>query len=536
MATIGKLAVILSANSTALSSGLARAGKSLSSFAATAASVATGMVTADLVMGGARSFVNYASTVFSAADAAGDLADRLSVSVTALGQLQHAAEMTDVSQEALTTGLEKFVKSMANTGKSTDDLLGSFGELADQIKATDNIVDQSAILTAHGIKGLELLPLLRLGSEGLRKMGQEARELGVALNATDVAKIGEADTAIKRMHASMRGVATIVVGTVSPAITAVARLITNTFKALQPFFRAVQDMIAPIIDGLSSMVKDFSPDDVINALEPMAKAVAGFADVVVNVGKNILAEFIAPMLSSLATFAASIAPIFQAIGRGIMTQVIAPIKEAMKELGSFREMMMALGLIRETGQPGIPALTPAMPMADAMDHFRAGTLPTPLDGGGFSLPELPGIDLSGLEALGKVLRGLQGGESNLVGAVADFFNSVRNKVQGEITGPPDNPFKNVLDFNNFDAGISFGSFFDELRGAIPESLSNRDALPNALIAGSADLASKLNQRTFGENNPVVKGLNDLNKKQEQANKDLDEIATILNERLGGVLA
>lgn len=310
MATIiGKLAVVVSANTASAVSGLATAGKAVAAFSTAVATIGGAAVVGGLAAAGAG-ITAIATNAFNAVDAAGDLAEKLGVGVEALSALQHAATMTDVDVESLNSGLGLFIKTMGKAGKSTDDLLSSFADVADQVARTDGIVEQGKIAFDNfGKGGLSLLPLLRKGRSGIEELAKEAKELGVAFNAVDVAKIGEADNAIKRMKAAVKGVGVAFASAFAPIVEMAARFGTNLMKSIRPFIEAIADQLQPAIDRLTGSLKDFNATDLLNAITPAVLTIGTMIDGVISSIHKAVGDFIPPMLSGLGDMVDAIAAV-----------------------------------------------------------------------------------------------------------------------------------------------------------------------------------------------------------------------------------
>lgn len=140
-------------------------------------------------------------------------ADKLQLSAEALQELQFAAKETDVPLEALDQGLAKLNNSIgllqrglagkklaaafAQIGIDREDLAGITNAnellpiLADRLGQIEDVTAQIALAKRLGIE--DLLPLLRQGSDGLAKMRDRARELGLVVSNETVQALADAD-------------------------------------------------------------------------------------------------------------------------------------------------------------------------------------------------------------------------------------------------------------------------------------------------------------------------------------------------------
>jgi hypothetical protein len=196
----------------------AKALKSLTSFASDFKSQIVGLVSAGAL-------ISFAQQAFEAADAIGDAAARSGIAVEDLSRLKFAAEQNDVQFESLTRSIKDFQKNLSAAGSGTDSarekfaLLGleaeqlrglrideQLGTIADRFRTIVDPADQTRIaVELFGKAGAELIPLLNQGSEGIAELTAEADRLGITLNTTTAAGIGAADSALKKLSATVSG-------------------------------------------------------------------------------------------------------------------------------------------------------------------------------------------------------------------------------------------------------------------------------------------------------------------------------------------
>jgi hypothetical protein len=70
--------------------------------------------------------------------------------------------------------------------------------------------------------------LLKIGAGGINELEARAKELGLVLNGTDVAKVKTANDAIDELKASIVGVANIIAVQAAPYITHFAKQLTDS--------------------------------------------------------------------------------------------------------------------------------------------------------------------------------------------------------------------------------------------------------------------------------------------------------------------
>lgn len=136
------------------------------------------------------------------ADSLAKVAQRLRISNGELQELRLVSKGANVSQETLEKGLGALSARMGKIKGVTGGVVGAMEKVADRIAKTENPLRQAAIAQAYfGKVGLQLLPILRLGSEGIRRQREEWRKLGVILDDETIAAAERADDQLDRLKA-----------------------------------------------------------------------------------------------------------------------------------------------------------------------------------------------------------------------------------------------------------------------------------------------------------------------------------------------
>jgi lambda family phage tail tape measure protein len=155
------------------------------------------------------------------------LAQKTGVSFEALSALKYAAELSDVTTEGLTKGLKHLSTALFDTKVKGDEggaalkalgvaAMDSTGQirpteavlldLADKFAAMPDGAEKAALaVKLFGKEGLNMIPMLNQGREGLTGMMEEAKRLGLVMSE-DAAQASEAfNDNLKRLHAVSEG-------------------------------------------------------------------------------------------------------------------------------------------------------------------------------------------------------------------------------------------------------------------------------------------------------------------------------------------
>lgn len=157
-----------------------------------------------------------------------------------LQELEHAADMADVSAGTLHMGLMRLQRSMSaagegggelgkvfkdlgielkadGKGKDTVDLLS---EIADQVKKVEDPAKRTAIaMKIFGRGGAQLAPLLAQGSEGIERLREEVKELGGGYSEELLEQSEHVEDATKRLNFQMKSLrGSIVTGMIPAAL------------------------------------------------------------------------------------------------------------------------------------------------------------------------------------------------------------------------------------------------------------------------------------------------------------------------------
>lgn len=166
----------------------------------------------------------------------------------------YAAELVDVSLDTLTKSMAKNVKSMTNAQRGSAEYVKAYerlgvsvtdgnGKLLDSetvywkcIDALKNMTDEterdSVSMQIFGKSAQELNPLIAQGSEGIKKLSDEARKMGAVLDSDALSALGATDDSLQRLYQSVDIFKRKVGAEMAPSITKASDEITKTIAGL----------------------------------------------------------------------------------------------------------------------------------------------------------------------------------------------------------------------------------------------------------------------------------------------------------------
>lgn len=215
-------------------------------------------------------------------------------------KLAFAAKMSGVPVDSLATGLGKLSKAM-ETGSPVFDKLGvsardsdgklrSMGEvlpdLAEKFKTMPNGPEKTAeALQLFGRAGMDLMPFLNKGKEGIKQLSDTAEKMGLVLSQDNIGQIKAHIQSQRELGAAFDGIKTQIGLTMIPLLDG----FTNAFKGLPG---PIQDVVGPLtvfgggflvvagsigmlVGQLSNLAPAFAAVTAFAAANPLMAAVIG---------------------------------------------------------------------------------------------------------------------------------------------------------------------------------------------------------------------------------------------------------------------
>ena len=278
-----------------------------------------------------HAFRGVASTLGSLLGGMGDqfdkMAARTGVSVDALSEYAHAAEMcggsigdvegalrsTATQLVAAQNGSARARKSFEILGLNIDEIAGKSPEKQfDQIaRAISSIADPTeragAAMKIFGSAGASLLPLFSEGPDGLQKLREEARRLGVSIDA-ETAKIGaEFTDAATRLKSAFSGVGISLSKLLTPALIEASNSVARIVSAITGFVEnnpILTKSIGGVVAGIAGLT---------SAIFVGTKAFAGISTAAATLGRVLAglkaAILVNPWLALAGAIAGAVAAV-----------------------------------------------------------------------------------------------------------------------------------------------------------------------------------------------------------------------------------
>ena len=168
-----------------------------------------------------------ANSYMSFTDTLSKMSQRTGIAAESLGGLKFAAEQSGANFDILSQGLKTFQQQLANAqnGKNTlgidatTDTEEALMQFADRIKNMTSETQQvKAAMEAFGKAGYKLLPMLQEGREGIQKLKDEAKRLGLTLDEAAIQNGVKLTDATNRMRQSLASISNQIIANLAPSL------------------------------------------------------------------------------------------------------------------------------------------------------------------------------------------------------------------------------------------------------------------------------------------------------------------------------
>jgi hypothetical protein len=257
MAVIGSLAVNLVMRMNPFSKGVDDARRKLGGLRGDVAHIERtmrGFASAALGAVGVYGLGSMVSKTVTAIDELSELGSRLGIAVGALQGLQHAATLSGVSTEGLTTGLTRLNKQIGEAAAGSKPAIEAFtalglsaerlgsmpleralGAVADKLRAIPNVAERTRVaLDIFGRGGGQMLVMLKDGSAGLKQFHDDFAKLHGTLTDEQAQRVNDFADSMGRLKVAIGGLAQKFVIDIAPAATEAINWMANE---LMPFIK-----------------------------------------------------------------------------------------------------------------------------------------------------------------------------------------------------------------------------------------------------------------------------------------------------------
>lgn len=467
MASIGNLVVTIAANTKPLIVGVNAAIAAVTRFRALAtgvAAVATGAI------------VKSAITLGSELQ---DMSDRVGVSVEALGALKFAAEQTDASFEGLGNAFKfqaKFLFAAASGSKDATDTLARLGlsmrqlqsmnpedrfkAFADALSRIPDIGTRSAVaMKIFGRGAMELMPLINEGADGIAKLEQSARGLGLLTGeeASKLEQLGDAFAALWTMISTNGAKAVAMFA--QPMLDGISRMINGvqdmgvivgtTWSYMQTQSAAVwQDIGSVAVASLTYIWETAKTitQNVLIAFQNLGKMID---NALTPIFRSMTEKFI-----KMTGFMEGKTAQQQNIINGMVDRIIGD-KGGPQKLQPFKE----LPKFEMPGNiPGLSGLADALDDALAKDRasrVAIGNIPKPGEGPGF---DMEGASMAGAAgARNQQLGAVQAGSAEAYRLIGDILGAKKDPVADAVADADHNIVAAIGQLGGVMAGVGVGA-------------------------------------------------------------------------------
>ena len=214
-----------------------------------AAAKAMGIAMAVAAAAATVAFARQIKKTIDLADETAKVSRKLGITTEALSTLSFAAELYGVNQTTVNMALQRFTRRTAEAAKGQGELkqtlidygievknldgsnratLDIFHDLAEVIKNTESQSERLRIaFKAFDSEGAALVTLMQEGKEGITKLTDEARSLGIELSAKTAVNAEQFNDTLTRLKTKMLGVFLQIAENMLPALNTFGQAMLN---------------------------------------------------------------------------------------------------------------------------------------------------------------------------------------------------------------------------------------------------------------------------------------------------------------------
>lgn len=244
------------------------------------------------------------------------------IGVETLQEWRYAAQFIDTEVTVMTGSVAKMTKQLASAREGTGASAEAFAMLGVEIKQADGSLRNANDIFFDAIDALgqieneterdvlamqlfgksakDLTPLINAGAEELRRLGQEAQDLGVVMAEDTVQRFGEFDDGMNRLNSTIDGVKRSFITALLPAMEAVIPVVQDLIGQFREWLKSdgAQQLLLDLTDkikGVVNWLKDnlsTALDSIIGTFDTVIKTVGWLIehfDTIITVGGVVIA-------------------------------------------------------------------------------------------------------------------------------------------------------------------------------------------------------------------------------------------------------
>jgi hypothetical protein len=192
---------------------------------------------------------------------------RTGMATEAITELSHAAGLSGTDLQTVERGLipmQKLIANAARGSRTASDALGSLGLSAQQLEGqlpdqqlaiisdrlagiSDPAMRTAAAMRIFGGAGQKLLPMLEGGAAGLEAMRQEARDLGLSMDADTAQSAADLGDSLGRLRSALKSISMNVIAAFAPAIQEAAEWLSRVTGGVAKWVQHNRSLILLVI-------------------------------------------------------------------------------------------------------------------------------------------------------------------------------------------------------------------------------------------------------------------------------------------------
>ena len=295
---------------------------------------------------GVEAFGVLKRSAIDAADELNKMSQKVGFSVESLSALKYAASLSDVSLEGLGKGLKGLSQNMAEARGGSKEMAALFGKLGISLDSSDEallqLADRFARMpdgfekTALAVKlfgkaGMDMIPFLNQGRDGIAQLTDEAKRFGVVIDGENGRQAEAFNDNLTRLSASAQGLLQILGNAMIPTLLDV----TDALLDAKTVGGGFDDQMRAIIG---------TQDEVESAMETTAQAFANVYSMMmpVIVGGRLVYDVFKGIALEGAAWAAQIVALKEGNIAGLKEIGIAAEEDAAKLRKSSDEFIASI--------------------------------------------------------------------------------------------------------------------------------------------------------------------------------------------------